>query len=126
MACLITRPPVQVSYYKIESETFYGDSTLRQPDAVGVIEAQSNPSSGHYVGHWYPVRNLARLLRPCRHRLRSSSSLLYIEYSGGAFFVWTYSCGRHKSVFVMVLLNPGGMSWWAGPAGAKRYGMARA
>ncbi|CAM9493067.1 unnamed protein product [Scytosiphon promiscuus] len=48
-----------VSYHKIESAVFGGDSTLRLPDAVGVIEAQSNPSNGHYVGHWYSGEWLA-------------------------------------------------------------------
>ncbi|CAM9866586.1 unnamed protein product, partial [Hapterophycus canaliculatus] len=41
-----------VSFHKNEPDNFNGDSTLRLPDAVGVIEAQSNPSNGHYVGHW--------------------------------------------------------------------------
>ncbi|CAM9938987.1 unnamed protein product [Ectocarpus sp. 8 AP-2014] len=41
-----------VSFYKNSPELFYGDSTLRLPDAVGVYEAESNPSNGHYVGYW--------------------------------------------------------------------------
>lgn len=46
----------QVSYHKnIAGETEGNFATLRQPDAVGVLEAESNPSNGHYVGYWDTV-----------------------------------------------------------------------
>eukprot|EP00903_Cladosiphon_okamuranus_P010049 g9528.t1 len=42
-----------VSYHKLIDGRMEGNfSTLRQPDAVGVLEAESNPSHGHYVGYW--------------------------------------------------------------------------
>ncbi|CAM9253362.1 unnamed protein product [Ectocarpus fasciculatus] len=41
-----------VGFHKNSPEVFYGDSALRLPDAVGVYEAESNPSNGHYVGYW--------------------------------------------------------------------------
>lgn len=45
-----------MSYYKyIAGENEGNFATLRQPDAVGVLEAESNPSNGHYVGYWAPV-----------------------------------------------------------------------
>lgn len=34
----------------------FGDSTLRWPDGVDVIEAESNPAHGQYIGNWAPVR----------------------------------------------------------------------
>ncbi|CAN0402884.1 unnamed protein product, partial [Laminaria digitata] len=37
----------------------FGDSTLRWPDGVDVIEAESNPAHGQYIGNWAPGEWLA-------------------------------------------------------------------
>lgn len=68
-----------MSFHKAQPEAFFGDSTLRLPDAVGVIEAQSNPSNGHYVGHWDTVR-------PC-----TFSSTLVTQ--AGCLSSWYRACG---------------------------------
>ena len=46
---------VQVGFYESTPMSNFGDATLRLPDGVDIIEAESNPAHGHYIGNWAPV-----------------------------------------------------------------------
>lgn len=46
-----------MGFYENTPTSNFGESDLRLPDGVDVIEAESNPAHGHYIGDWQPVRN---------------------------------------------------------------------
>lgn len=52
----------------------FGDSTLRWPDGVDVIEAESNPAHGQYIGNWAPVSACGKM-PPVKHPLKNRTNV---------------------------------------------------